>query len=72
MPRCTNCNYKWRLNDILKISFAKKGKKCPNCKQKQYLSGETQRLFTLGWVSLMFIPFLLFRIKLSDKEESLL
>lgn len=72
MAQCTNCDYKWRLKEIIQLGFSKKGKKCPDCEQKQYLSGETQRLFTLGWVSLLFIPFLLFRVKLSDKDEPLL
>lgn len=72
MAKCTNCSYKWRLKDILALGFSKKGRECPDCGQKQYLSTETQQLFTLGWISLIFIPFLFSRIKLSDKDEPLL
>lgn len=71
VPRCTNCNYKWKAKDIFLLGFSKNGKKCTNCGHKQYISAETQRWFTLGYLSLIFIPFLLFRIKLSDKDEPL-
>jgi len=69
VPRCTNCNYKWSLKEILKLVFSKKGKDCPNCGDKQYISAESQGLFTLGYLSLIFVPFLLFKIKLSNKDE---
>lgn len=71
MPRCTNCDYKWKAKDVLAIGFSKHGKSCSNCGKKQYISMETQKLLTLGWLSLIFVPFILFRIKLSDKEENL-
>ncbi|MGY0694650.1 TIGR04104 family putative zinc finger protein [Virgibacillus sp. FSP13] len=69
MARCTNCNYKWKVKEILSLGFSKNGKDCPNCGHKQYISAGTQRLFTLGYLSLIFVPVLLFRIKLSDKDE---
>ena len=72
MQRCTNCDYKWKVKDIIALGFSKNGKDCPDCGHKQYISGETQRLFTLGWMSLVFIPFLIYRIRLSDKDEPLL
>lgn len=71
MPSCTHCTYKWKVKEILALGFSKKGKACPNCEQKQYISAETQRIFTLGYLSLLIIPFILFRIKLSDKDEPL-
>ena len=71
MPRCINCNYKWRIKEILSLGFSKDGKECPNCSHGQYISIETQKLLTLGFLSLLFVPFLLFRIKLSDKDERL-
>lgn len=71
MPRCTNCNYKWKIKEVLSLGFSKNGKDCPNCGQRQFISIGTQKLLTLGYLSLIFIPFLLFRIKLSDKDERL-
>lgn len=71
MPRCTNCNYKWKIKEVLSLGFSKNGKDCPNCVQRQFISIGTQKLLTLGYLSLIFIPFLLFRIKLSDKDERL-
>ena len=69
MSQCTNCSYKWKVREILSLGFSKQGKNCPNCCCKQYISAETQRLFTFGYLSILFVPFLLFRIKLSDKDE---
>ncbi|MFD2210178.1 TIGR04104 family putative zinc finger protein [Virgibacillus halophilus] len=71
MPRCTNCNYKWKVKEVLSLGFSKNGKDCPNCGHRQYISPKTQRLFTLGYLSLIFVPFIIFRIKLSDKDEPL-
>lgn len=71
MPRCTNCQHKWKVKELLALGLSKNGKDCPNCKQKQYVSGETQKLFTLGWLSLLFIPIIVFQIKLSAKKENL-
>ena len=69
MPRCTSCNYNWNLKQIVTLGFSKKGKNCPNCGDTQYISAETQRLFTLGYLSLLVVPFLLFKIKLSNNDE---
>ena len=71
MTHCTNCNYKWKAKEVLMLGFSKNGKDCPNCGKKQYISLKTQKLLTLGYISFIFIPFLLFRIKLSDEEENL-
>lgn len=71
MSRCTNCNYKWKLAEILAVGFSNNGKNCSNCGKKQYISLKTQKLLTLGYISLIFIPLLLFKIKLSDKDERL-
>jgi len=71
MPCCTICNYKWGILEVLQLGVSTKGKNCSNCGEKQFMSSETQKLFTLGFISLLFIPFLLFRIRLSDKEETL-
>lgn len=71
MARCSNCKYKWKFKDVLSLGFSKSGKGCLNCGHTQYISARTQRLFTLGWLSLIFVPFIVFRIKLSNKEEGL-
>lgn len=71
MARCANCNYKWKVKDVLVLGFSKKGKECRHCGHRQYVSAETQRLFTLGSLSLLFVPFLLSKIKLSGKDEPL-
>lgn len=71
MTRCTNCHYKWGVKETLSLGFSKSGKNCPNCECKQYISAKTQKIFTLGYLSLIFIPFLIFQIKLSDKDEPL-
>ncbi|WP_233005383.1 TIGR04104 family putative zinc finger protein [Exiguobacterium aurantiacum] len=69
-PRCTNCHYKWRIKEVLALGFSPDGKDCPNCGQKQYISVETQSLLTLGYLSLVFVPFILLWIKLSDHDEN--
>lgn len=69
-PRCTNCHYKWRIKEVLALGFSRNGKDCSNCGQKQFISAETQSLLTLGYLSLVFVPFILFWIKLSDHDEN--
>ncbi|RYG71986.1 hypothetical protein EU245_12255 [Lentibacillus lipolyticus] len=71
MARCTNCNYNWKTKEILSLGFSKDGKNCSNCGERQYISIKTQKLFTLGYLSLIFVPFLIFSIKLSSKDECL-
>lgn len=71
MAKCTKCNYKWKVKEIWSLGFSKKGKDCSNCGHKQYISAKTQRIFTLGYISLIFVPILPFFIKLSDKDEPL-
>lgn len=71
MARCTNCNYKWNSKEIWSLGFSKKGKDCPKCGVKQYISSQTQRTFTLGYLSLIFIVIFPFIIKLSDQDEPL-
>lgn len=71
MARCTNCNYKWKIKEVLSLGFSKDGKDCPNCGKRQYVSVKTQQIFTLAYLSLIFVPLLFFRIKLSDKDESI-
>lgn len=71
MAHCTNCDYKWKLKEVLSLGFSNSGKNCPNCEHQQYISAKTQRIFTLGYLSLIFVPFFIFLIKLSDKNEPL-
>ncbi|MDY0396643.1 TIGR04104 family putative zinc finger protein [Virgibacillus halophilus] len=71
MSRCTNCNDEWKFKEVLSLGFSKNGKDCPNCGHRQYVSAKTQRMFTLGYLSLIFVPFIICRIKLSDKDEPL-
>ena len=70
MVRCTNCDYKWKTKDVLAVGFAKHGKACPNCGEKQYISKDTQRYLSLGYISLLFVLIMPFVVKLSDREES--
>lgn len=72
MSHCTNCHAKWKVKDVLALGFSKKGKACPSCRQKQTISAETQRMLTLGFWSLLIVPFLLFSIKFSDEDEPML
>ncbi|MDQ0214447.1 CXXC-20-CXXC protein [Oikeobacillus pervagus] len=69
MAHCTNCHIKWSVKEIWSLGFSKNGKNCPNCGHKQYISSETQRIFTLGYVSLLFIIIFPFFIKLSNEDE---
>ncbi|MCA0172928.1 hypothetical protein [Bacillus sp. RAR_GA_16] len=71
MANCTNCHYKWGVKELWSLGFSKSGKECPNCRKKQYLSSETKNMFTLGYLSMLFIIILPFYIKLSDKDEPL-
>lgn len=72
MARCTNCQEKWKIKEVIALGFSKRGRNCPSCGERQYISTETQKILTLGWLSLIFVPFLFSRIKLSNKEENLL
>ncbi|GGE66729.1 hypothetical protein GCM10007140_16110 [Priestia taiwanensis] len=71
MARCTKCNYKWRLKEIVSLGFSKEGKNYSNCGTKQYISEKTQNALTLGYLSLLFLPLLLFVIQLSAKDEAI-
>ena len=76
MARCTNCNYKWKTKDVWLLGFSKKGKDCPNCKTKQFISFKDRcPLIGLGYLSgtigiLLIIFFPLF-FKLSDRDETI-
>ncbi|WP_110926796.1 hypothetical protein [Bacillus massiliglaciei] len=72
MAQCTNCHYKWKVKEIWSLGFSKKGKSCPNCGVTQYISSESQRTLTIGYISLLFIVIFPFIIKLSNKDEPLL
>lgn len=71
MPRCTNCYTKWKISDIWKLGFSKDGRNCPACGKRQYISSESQRMMTIEFWSVLFILFLPFMIKLTDKDEPL-
>ena len=76
MARCTNCNYKWNTKNVWLLGFSKKGKECPNCNTKQFVSFKDKGLIlSLGYISgvigLLLIIFFPFFIKLSDKDETL-
>lgn len=73
MARCTNCQYKFKTKELLAVSVAihGKGKTCPNCGAKQYMSQKSQFYLSLGNISLLFVLFLPFLIRLSDREESM-
>lgn len=71
MAYCTYCHYKWKVKEVISLGFSREGKDCPTCGKKQYISLKTQNLLTLGYLSLLFLPFILFKIKLSDKENNL-
>ena len=75
MARCTNCNYKWNTKNVWLLGFSKKGKECPNCNTKQFVSFKDKGLILgLGYISgtigLLLIIFFPFFIKLSDKDET--
>lgn len=73
MARCTNCQYKFSTKEVLAVSVAihGKGKTCPNCGVIQYMSRKSQFYLSLGNISLLFVLFLPFLIRLSDREESM-
>ncbi|KGX89728.1 hypothetical protein N781_16010 [Pontibacillus halophilus JSM 076056 = DSM 19796] len=71
MARCASCDYKWSIRDIWSLGFSKGGKPCPNCGKTQYISGKTQKIFTLGYLSLLFTIVLPFIITLSNVQEDL-
>ncbi|KTR58574.1 hypothetical protein RSA42_14935 [Exiguobacterium indicum] len=73
MARCTNCQYKFSTKELLAVSVAihGKGKTCPNCGVKQYMSRKSQFYLSFGNISLLFVLILPFVIKLSDKEETI-
>ncbi|TFD99494.1 hypothetical protein [Jeotgalibacillus salarius] len=71
MPRCTNCDTKWKLRNIWKLGFSKDGRHCPVCGKRQYISSESQRMMTIGFWSVLFILIFPFMIKLTDRDEPL-
>lgn len=71
MAKCSKCNYKWSWKEVMAVGFSNKGKICPYCHTKQYISLDTQKWLTLGFLSLVFIAIFPFLIKLSDKDEKL-
>ncbi|WP_215084472.1 hypothetical protein [Exiguobacterium sp. s78] len=73
MARCTNCQYKFSTKEVLAVSVAihGEGKTCPNCGVKQYMSRKSQFYLLLGNISLLFVLFLPFLIRLSGREESM-
>lgn len=71
MRSCSNCDAKWRLKELLALGFSRKGRVCVHCGERQYLSKDTLKLSTLGWLSLLFIPLIIWRMTLSSKEEHL-
>jgi len=54
MARCANCQYKFNTKEVLAVSVAihGKGKTCPNCGVKQYMSRKSQFYLSLGNLSL--------------------
>lgn len=60
------------VTEILEKVRLIRGKDCSNCGHKRYILAKNQRLFTLGWLSLIFVLFIIFRIKLSNQDEPLL
>lgn len=73
MARCMNCQYEFNTKELLAVSVAihGKGKPCPNCGVNQYMSQKSQFYLSLGNISLLFVLFLPFLIRLSDQEESM-
>lgn len=71
MTRCTNCQIKWKLKDVIKLSLSKDGRNCPQCGERQYVSKDAQNFMTLSWLSLLFLPLIIYRITLSSKKEHL-
>lgn len=73
MPRCTNCQFTFKTKELLAVSVAihGKGKTCPDCGVKQYMSRKSQFYLSLGNISLLLVLFLPFLIRLSDREESM-
>ncbi|MEC2077021.1 hypothetical protein [Metabacillus fastidiosus] len=71
MAKCKCCDYEWKAREICSLGFAKDGKNCPSCGNRQYISSETQRIFTLGFLSLILIIIFPFIIKLSSEKEPL-
>lgn len=71
MVACTNCQNKWTGRDLWKLGFSKEGKSCPHCGTTQYISAESQRMMSLGFISLVAILLFPFIIKLSGEKEPL-
>ncbi|KRD95684.1 hypothetical protein ASE46_29280 [Bacillus sp. Root239] len=75
MACCNHCNYKWNAKNVWLLGFSKKGKKCPKCSTRQFVSFKgTGPLIGLGYLSgiiaILFIIFFLFLVKLTDKEDA--
>lgn len=68
MARCTKCNHKWSLKEVL-LPFSKDGRECSVCKQKQYISLTTQNIMSLSYWSVLIVILFPFIIKLSDKKD---
>lgn len=76
MASCTHCHYKWKAKNVWLLGFSKKGKACPNCQTKQFVSfNESGFLMGLGYLSstvaIILIIFFPYFIKLSNKDETI-
>ena len=69
MTYCKNCKEKWQIKDVFLVGFSKEGRTCVHCGEVQYIAVETKRLFTLGYLSILFIPAIIFFIRLSSHDE---
>lgn len=74
MACCNHCNYKWNAKNVWLLWFSKKGKKCPKCHTRQFISfkgaGPLMGLgYLSGIVAISLIGLFPFIVKLTDKEE---
>lgn len=56
------------MREVWQLGWSKKGKRCANCDEMQYISRETQGIMTLGYLSILFVPIMPFIIKLSSQS----
>jgi hypothetical protein len=69
MGHCSLCGHKWGKRDLVRLGFSRDGRNCRGCSCRQYMSTETRRMFSAGYVSILFVFFMPFVVKLSSKDE---
>lgn len=66
---CANCGKKWNLFNTYRVTMAHNGLNCLHCGQRQYLSTKSLKKLSIGWLTILVLPFIRFLVELSSQQE---